>query len=124
MTAKAALEPTPAAVAKAIERIVRAVHPSRIIAFGSRVRGRHRRDSDVDLLVVLPRDAKKADLSGDLYEAVGALGFSKDILISDEERFEHLTASVNSVQGEAARAGVALYQNGRTDRAAIEKICR
>jgi hypothetical protein len=78
----------------------------------------------VDLLVLLPRHAQSAGLSADLYEAVGALGFSKDILVSNEEQFERLAASINSVQREAARDGVVLYENGRIDRVAIEKICR
>ena len=124
MVVKAVLEPTPSTVGVAIERIVKAVRPSRIIAFGSRALGKHRRDSDVDLFVVLPGRSHRADVSSDLYEVVGALGFSKDILISNEEDFTRLSASPNSVQGEAAREGVALYENGRTDRVAIEKICR
>ncbi len=121
---EAALQPSPAAVFLAIERIVRAVNPTRIIAFGSRARGQHQPDSDLDLLVILPRGAGEAGVAGNLYEAVGALGFSKDILISEEERFERSRSSLNSVQAEAAREGVSLYENGRTDRAAIEKICR
>lgn len=123
-TGTVVLQPTPATVALAVERIVRAVRPSRIIAFGSRARGQHQRESDLDLMVVLPREAPGLGVSADLYEAVGALGFSKDIVISDEEGLERLSSSVNSVQAEAAREGVTLYENGRTDRAAIEKICR
>lgn len=57
------------------------------------------------------------------YEAVGALDFSKDILLSEEGHFEQSRALVNSLQAEAVRDGVTLYENGRTDRA-IEKICR
>ena len=124
MAVKAVLQPTPPSVGVAIERIVKAVRPSRIIAFGSRAHGKHRRDSDVDLFVILSGRSDRADVSSDLYEVVGAVGFSKDILISNEEDFARLSASPNSVQGEAARDGVTLYENGRTDRAAIEKICR
>lgn len=75
-------------------------------------------------MVVLPRGAKEDGLAGEIYEAVGALGFSKDILISEEDRFERSRSSINSVQATAASEGVTLYENGRTDRAAIEKICR
>jgi predicted nucleotidyltransferase len=118
------LRPTPATVALAIERIVQAARPARIIAFGSRARGEYRPESDVDLLVGLAQAGEHAGLSADLYEAVGALGFSKDILISNEQRLERLDGSIPSVQVEAAREGVTLYENGRTDRVAIEKICR
>jgi predicted nucleotidyltransferase len=118
------LEPTPAAIALAIERIAQTAQPSRIIAFGSRARGKHRPDSDLDLLVLLPHGSANLDISGDVYEAVGALGFSKDILISDEVRFKQFGGPVNSVQAEAARDGITLYEYGRTNRSAIEKICR
>jgi uncharacterized protein len=118
------LTPTPATVALAIERIVQAARPARIIAFGSRARGEYGPESDVDLLVVLPGNSEDPCVSADIYEAVGALGFSKDILISNEQRLARLDASIHSVQVEAAREGVTLYENGCTDRVAIEKICR
>ncbi len=121
---EAGFNPSVAAAILAIERIARRVRPARIIAFGSRARGQHKPDSDLDLLVVLPRGAKENGLAGEIYEAVGALGFSKDILISEEDRFERSRSSINSVQATAASEGVTLYENGRTDRAAIEKICR
>ena len=35
-----------------VGRLVRAAEPERIILFGSRVRGDHRQDSDVDFLIV------------------------------------------------------------------------
>lgn len=98
--------------------------PKQIIAFGSRARGQLKPDSDLDPLVVLPRGAGVAGVAAIVYAAVGAPGFSKDILISEEERFERSRSSLNSVQGEAAREGVSLYENGRADRAAIERICR
>lgn len=121
---EAALQPTPAALGLLVERIACAVAPARIIAFGSRARGEHLAESDVDLLVVLPRGAEGCGVAADLYEAVGAVGFSKDILITEEKRFERRCRSLNSVQGEAAREGITLYENGRADPAAIEKICR
>jgi len=38
-----------------VDRIARRFHPVRIILFGSWARGTAREDSDIDLLVVLPR---------------------------------------------------------------------
>jgi len=121
---KALLQPTPESLAEAIKRIVHTVHPTRILAFGSRARGEHERESDVDLLVVLPAGAEHRDVAADLYEAVGALGFSKDLLLSNEERLERLSTSINSVEAQAAREGITLYENGRTDRTAVAQICR
>jgi predicted nucleotidyltransferase len=118
------LEPTFENVEKALARIVATVHPSRIIAFGSRARGVHAIDSDLDLLVVLAGDRDYRGLAGDLYHAVGALGFSKDFVLSNEARLEQLQHHNNSVEAEAVREGITLYENGRTDRAALTQVCR
>ena len=42
-----------------VRRIVDHVHPRRIILFGSYARGNPDVDSDVDLLVVLPKNGSK-----------------------------------------------------------------
>lgn len=121
---EALLQPTPLRVIEAIERIVRAVHPDQVLAFGSRARGQARPDSDLDLLVILPLGSEPAEVSANLYEAVGALGFAKDIVVTEAGRFARMRLSLNSVQAEAARDGITLYEHGRTDRAAVEKVCR
>jgi predicted nucleotidyltransferase len=118
------LQPTPQTVAEAIRRIVQTVQPVRIVVFGSRARGEHAPESDLDLLIILPGATKCEGLAADLYKAIGALGFSKDILLSNEERLERLKGSVNSVEAEAAREGLIVYEDGCTDRAALAQVCR
>jgi len=46
-----------------VDVIVREVRPNRIVLFGSRARGTHQSDSDIDLLVVVPdeTDVAKAE---------------------------------------------------------------
>ncbi len=46
---------------KIIDRIVNAVHPERIILFGSAVRGEMGPDSDVDVLVVMPEGTHRRE---------------------------------------------------------------
>jgi predicted nucleotidyltransferase len=41
-----------------LERIVETLHPEQVWLFGSRARGDHRRDSDWDILAVLPDTAR------------------------------------------------------------------
>lgn len=49
-----------------VRRIVQTADPDKVIVFGSRARGDHRPDSDVDILVVAesdePRYARRVDL--------------------------------------------------------------
>ncbi|MBU4200219.1 MAG: nucleotidyltransferase domain-containing protein [Verrucomicrobia bacterium] len=43
---------TPEKIAEAMRRIVEAVHPVRVILFGSQARGNAGRDSDLDIMIV------------------------------------------------------------------------
>jgi predicted nucleotidyltransferase len=47
-------EITDADIQALVDDIVATVHPSAVYLFGSRARGDHRADSDVDLMVVVP----------------------------------------------------------------------
>ncbi len=115
---------TPAEVVAAVERIVADCQPETILAFGSRARRDARDDSDLDLLVLFP--AKVADRGGmccRLHELLADCNFAKDILVSDPEHFALWRAQINSVYHDADEEGIALWQNGRLEHAATEKVC-
>lgn len=57
-------------ILKVSERIAESFDPDRIIFFGSRAYGQPRRDSDVDLLVILPFDGNSFDKSTEILSAV------------------------------------------------------
>ena len=63
-------KPNPAVLADIVARVVRAIQPQKIVLFGSAARGTMGRDSDIDLLVVRPRDVEADDdaWSEQLYE--------------------------------------------------------
>jgi hypothetical protein len=54
---------TAAKVEAAVERIATAIRPVRILAFGSRARGDAGAESDLDLLVVLPKGRSELGVS-------------------------------------------------------------
>lgn len=89
-----------------LDRIQGLVRPSTVLLFGSRARGDHGPDADVDLLIVMP--APVADpwrLAADLRRAIGAIGVGVDIIISDEAHFVERSHLVGSIEGIAAREG-------------------
>ena len=51
-----------------VRRIVEEVHPLRIILFGSAARGSTKRDSDIDLLVVMPEGVHRRRTAQLLYQ--------------------------------------------------------
>ena len=80
----------------------------RMILFGSRARGRARRDSDVDLLLVSPKFRRKnaVDRASPLY-LEWDLPYSVDFLCYTPEEFRQLSRRVTLVR-EAIREGVVI----------------
>ena len=109
----------------AIQRLVTAADPVRIIAFGSRARGLAREESDLDLAIILPGDSPRPASS--LRRAISGLHLSVDLITTNEATHERFKKSINSVHHDIAEEGVVLYRkegaNGSTDRTAIAKIC-
>ena len=73
-----------------VRRTVEAVHPLRIILFGSAARGEMGPHSDLDVLVVMPDGCNLREVAGVLYRAYRGLGFAHDVVVvcqSDVERY-------------------------------------
>ncbi len=64
-----------------IERIVDAVHPIRIILFGSAARGEMGPNSDIDVMVVVPDGTHRSNTVRYLYKQIFGFGFPVDILV-------------------------------------------
>ena len=72
--------------------IVAAVHPLRVILFGSAARGEMGPNSDLDVLVVMPDGCDCLAIAQSLYGHLRGLKYAKDILVvhqQDVERWGH-----------------------------------
>ena len=69
---------------EAVERIVQGVHPTKIILFGSAARDEQRRESDLDLLVVMPEGTPKRQTAHTLYRKLRGLPVPIDVLVTTE----------------------------------------
>ena len=94
-------------VYEAVKRIIEASDPLRIVVFGSRARGDHRVDSDLDLAVIVDsvEDTPKV-----AYSLLEGLCMSVDMLVYSRERHERFVPSINSVNHQIDKEGVVLYQ--------------
>lgn len=97
-------------LAEIVRRLVGAYQPLRIYLFGSKARGDEGRDSDYDLLVVVPDDASAARRdSRRAYEVLWGTGTAADVLVCSHSYFEarrHLQASL---PGTVLREGIQLH---------------
>ena len=87
--------------------------PLRVILFGSLARGEAGRNSDVDLLVVMPdgiEDERRVTV--EILSALKDLPISKDIVVTTPEEIEHRGDLVGPVLRPALREGKVLYERG------------
>ena len=96
-----------------VHAIVDEVDPEQVILFGSRGRGDHRADSDVDLIVVEtepfgPERSRHREMVR-LYHAVAGFRVPADLLVYSHDDVDYWRDSLNHVLGRALREGKVLY---------------
>ena len=92
------------------DRIVNAMHPIKVILFGSYARGEAGKDSDVDLLVVMPAIRNKREDAIAVRRILADLPVGKDIILTTPEELERRGAVIGSVLHPALREGKILYE--------------
>ena len=92
------------------DRIVNSMHPIKVILFGSYARGEASKDSDVDLLVVVPAIGNKREDTIAVRRILADLPVGKDIILTTPEELERRGAVIGSVLHPALREGKVLYE--------------
>ncbi len=93
----------------AVERIVVATHPSKVILFGSYARGDADAGSDLDLMVVESEVLDRGQEMLKLYRTVGYIGVGVDLLVYSEKEMERRGQVPGTVIYHALREGKVLY---------------
>ena len=93
-----------------VRRLVAELDPDRIIMFGSRARGDHRPDSDLDLLLVKDSSEPRHRRVIRAYRALRGLGIPKDILWYTPDEVADWAGVVNHVISHALKDGRTLYE--------------
>lgn len=97
-----------------VQKIVKEVDPEQVILFGSRGRGDHRADSDIDLIVVEaepfgPERSRHRELVR-LYHALAGFLVAIDVLVYSHDDVDYWRDSLNHVLAQALREGRVLYE--------------
>jgi predicted nucleotidyltransferase len=93
---------TPALIAAITERIVAHVHPSQVILFGSRIKDRAGRGSDIDLLICLDDDRplarlRRSERSSEVLHPFRYRSFGLDVIVLTHSEVQELR---NTNEGE------------------------
>ena len=88
--------------------IVDAVHPEKIILFGSAARGEMGPDSDLDLLVV-KAGVHRRHTAMELYRTLMGIGVAKDIIVVTPEDVKRYGDLVGTIIRPALREGKVIY---------------
>ncbi len=95
-------------------RIVREVHPQRILLFGSWARGQANQHSDVDLLVVerepFGRNRSRRQEAARIWRCLSDFRIPTDILVYSVSELANWKDSSHHVVGMALREGKVLYE--------------
>ncbi|MEI6500012.1 MAG: nucleotidyltransferase domain-containing protein [Armatimonadota bacterium] len=101
---------TESAIEEMVRRIVEAVHPDKIILFGSHARGEAGPDSDVDLMVIAPSDEDRAHRLLPVYGALRDVGVAKDVVWWTQEEIDDWRNVRGHFINRVLRDGKVLYE--------------
>lgn len=95
---------------KAVQRIVRALHPEKIILFGSYAYGNPTPDSDVDLLVVMKTRASRKERFLAVSRLLMPRPFAVDIIVMTPQEIKTALKQGNFFIDEIVSQGKVLYE--------------
>jgi len=107
---RAALVPATDRLSEAVDRLVAAFHPLRIIMFGSYARGDSREDSDLDLLVVLPSMGDKRESAVAMLKSLRGIPAAIEVIPTDPAEIERRGQTPGDVLRAALREGKVVYE--------------
>jgi len=95
---------------EAVQRIVAAAQPSRVILFGSYGRGDADTGSDLDIMVIEPHVSDPYTEMIRLHEAIGNIGLGVDVLVYSEAEYWRRSQVPGTVLYWARKEGRAVYE--------------
>jgi uncharacterized protein len=101
-------------ISEMVETIVETVKPEKVILFGSRAKGKARKDSDVDLLIIESESfsGKKSRFQemARVSRSLSRFRVPIDLLIYSREEIRRWKNSINHIIAHALREGKIVYE--------------
>jgi predicted nucleotidyltransferase len=99
----------PTIIESLVQKIVEAVHPLKIILFGSHVRDNANPESDIDVLVVMPEGVHCRRTAQLLYRKIRGLGVPFDVLVSTPSTLEKHKDNIGLIYRTVLKEGKVIY---------------
>jgi len=99
----------PKVIESLVQKIVEAVHPLKIILFGSYTRDKANPDSDIDVLVVMPEGIHCRRTAQLLYRQIRGLGVPFDILVTTPRILEKHKDNIGLIYRTVLKEGREIY---------------
>ena len=109
MTSQVQMSETEAIIQEAVRRLIEAAHPTQIILFGSYARGEQNKDSDLDLLVIVPNVTNRHDEMVRLRRSLARLPVPIDVVVYSMDEVEKRRALKGTMLNHALREGRVLH---------------
>lgn len=94
---------------KYVQRLAELFHPQKVILFGSYAYGKPSRDSDVDLLVVMPHKGHSAIMASEIRKNIRS-GFPLDLVVRSPEEMRRRLKMNDVFIREIIERGQPLYE--------------
>jgi len=91
-------------------RIVALVNPRRVVLFGSAARGRMKKDSDFDMLVVVRAPVHRRQMAQKIYRGLHGVGIAVDVVVATEDDLKKYGTRSGTVLKPALKEGRVLYE--------------
>lgn len=92
-----------------VRQIVEAVHPLRILLFGSAARGEAGPESDLDVLVVMPEGTHRRHTAQYLYRSIRGVTTPFDVLVATPDDLERHRNNPWLIYRDVLKEGRTLY---------------
>ena len=99
----------PKVIESLVQKIVEAVHPLKIILFGSYARDKVNPESDIDVLVVMPEGVHCRRTAQLLYRQIRGLGVPFDILVTTPGALEKHKDNIGLIYRTVLKEGREIY---------------
>jgi predicted nucleotidyltransferase len=98
-----------ALVERVTKTIAEAIHPDKIILFGSRANGTATEESDIDLVVVYSGAKTKREVRLSVHRLFDHPDFALDLFVFSPEEMERQRIFANTIAREVSERGVVCY---------------